>query len=89
MSVEPMILTEENIEVALDEVKVKLGSMFGNSAENLKVGITGDVKLASLDGPMVVLRLEGRFWHQRSDVVSSSKCFSLLHIDSKHTYSRS
>lgn len=66
---EPLLLSEENVNVALEEVKAKLGSMFGNNAENRDVGITGDVELASLDGPIVVLRLKGRFWHKRSDVV--------------------
>lgn len=55
---------------ALDEAREKLGSMFGNSKENQNVGITGDVYLASLDGPIVVLGLAGRFWHKREDVVS-------------------
>lgn len=63
------MLTEENIFVALAEVKEKLGSVFGNNVENRDVGITGDVELASLDGPTVVLRLRGRFWHKRADVV--------------------
>lgn len=71
-TVEPLVLTEENVNIALDEVKGKLGSMFGNSAENRNVGITGDVYLASLDGPIVVLGLAGRFWHKREDVVSIS-----------------
>lgn len=66
---EPLVLSEENVNIALEEVKVKLGSMFGNNTENRDVGITGDVELASLDGPIVVLRLKGRFWHKRSDVV--------------------
>lgn len=64
-----MVLSEENIEVALLEMKQLLGSMFGNSSENLDVGITGDVEFVGLDGPIVVLRLKGRFWHKRADVV--------------------
>ena len=64
------MLTEENISQALDEVKEKLGSVFGNNADNRDVGITGEVELASLDGPIVVIRLKGRFWHKRADVVS-------------------
>lgn len=69
-SMETLILTEDNVNIALNEVKEKLGSMFGNNADNVKVGITGDVQLASVDGPIVVLRLKGRFWHKRADVVS-------------------
>lgn len=69
-SSEPMVLSEGNVNIALEEVKTKLGSMFGNSVENRDVGITGDVECASVDGPVVVLRLKGRFWHKRADVVS-------------------
>lgn len=56
---------------------MKLGSVFGNSAENRDIGITGEVELAELDGPVVVLRLKGRFWHKRTDVVC---CFIPLHV---------
>lgn len=68
-ALEPLVLSEDAVQLALDEVVVKLGSVFGNSAENRDVGITGEVELASLDGPIVVLRLKGRFWHKRNDVV--------------------
>lgn len=71
-AVDDMFLSEENVNVGLDEAKVKLGSIFGNSADNRNVGITGDAELASLDGPIVVLRLKGRFWHKRADVVRYS-----------------
>lgn len=70
-ALEPLVLSEDNVNLALEEVKEKLGSMFGNSVENRGVGITGDVQLASTDGPIVVVRLTGRFWHKRSDVVRS------------------
>lgn len=43
--------------------------MFGYSAENRGVGITGGVDFVDLDGPMVVLRLKGRYWHQRTAVL--------------------
>ena len=32
-------------------------------------GITGAVELAALDGPFVVLRFTGRFWHRRTTVM--------------------
>jgi hypothetical protein len=65
-----LVLTEANVEAVLAEAKGELGAVFGNSAENLGVGITGDVALAALDGPMVTLRLSGRFWHKRADVLA-------------------
>lgn len=74
---DPLVLSEDNVQLVLDEAKNKLGSIFGNSSENRGVGITGDVEVASLDGPFVILRLKGRFWHKRADVVSNS---SPLHI---------
>ena len=30
----------------------------------------GTVQLAELDGPFVRLRLQGRFWHKRADVLA-------------------
>lgn len=70
-----LFLSEENVNKALDEVRVKLGSVFGNNDDNRAVGITGEVELADLDGPIVVLRLKGRFWHKRADVVSTFTVF--------------
>lgn len=67
-ALEPLVLSEDTVQLALTEVEDKLGSVFGNSVENRNVGITGRVELASLDGPIVVLRLRGRFWHKRTDV---------------------
>jgi hypothetical protein len=63
-------MSEENVEAALAAAKVELATMFGNSDENRGVGITGDVYLAELDGPNVILGLRGRFWHQRSTVLA-------------------
>jgi hypothetical protein len=70
-----MVLTEENVNIALARAKTELGSVFGNSAENVGVGITGNVELASLDGPCVVLRLTGRFWHKKADVLARVAAF--------------
>jgi hypothetical protein len=75
-----LVLTEENVEAVLVEAKRELGAVFGNSAENLGVGITGDVSLASLDGPMVSLRLNGRFWHKRADVLARVSAFLTARI---------
>mmetsp|Transcript_18271 Transcript_18271/g.38164 ORF Transcript_18271/g.38164 Transcript_18271/m.38164 type:complete len:160 (+) Transcript_18271:2470-2949(+) len=64
------LLTEANVEEVLREATDELGTLFGTSEENRAVGITGSVELVSLDGPTVVLRLVGRFWHRRSDVLA-------------------
>lgn len=31
---------------------------------------TGKVEMVELDGPVIVIRLTGRFWHKRSDVLA-------------------
>lgn len=33
------------------------------------VGITGGVDFVEMDGPTVLIRLKGRFWHTRSSVL--------------------
>ena len=43
--------------------------MFGYTAENRGVGITGGVDHVEMDGPIVVLSLKGRYWHQRTTVL--------------------
>mmetsp|Transcript_16258 Transcript_16258/g.21535 ORF Transcript_16258/g.21535 Transcript_16258/m.21535 type:complete len:180 (+) Transcript_16258:48-587(+) len=67
---ETMIMTEENVELCLEGARAELGTLFGYSAENRNVGITGEVDFVELDGPIIVLRLSGRFWHERSVVLS-------------------
>lgn len=50
------------------QAKRELGTLFGNNAENTAVGITGDCEFVCLDGPSVVVRLTGRFWHEKTTV---------------------
>ncbi|GAB2220202.1 hypothetical protein Droror1_Dr00007845 [Drosera rotundifolia] len=61
---DPLDLTEDNVRRALGEARIELAQIFDES-----VGITGEVELAELDGPFVIIRLQGRFWHKRSMVV--------------------
>jgi hypothetical protein len=42
---------------------------FTDTAENRGVGITGGMDYVDMDGPSVVIRLKGRFWHERSTVL--------------------
>ncbi|DBA88715.1 TPA: hypothetical protein ACH3X2_004814 [Trebouxia sp. C0005] len=58
-------LSEESVEEALQDAKQELMQLFDEN-----VGITGTVTLAELDGPFVKLRLQGRFWHKRADVLA-------------------
>jgi hypothetical protein len=44
----PLDLTDENVAKALEEAKNMLGTIFGNSAENRNIGITGDVQVCLL-----------------------------------------
>lgn len=63
--VEPLDLTEENVEQVLLDARSELLQLF-----DVSVGITGVVQLVELDGPFVKLRLTGRFWHERSMVLA-------------------
>lgn len=63
-------LTEENVQAILAACRVEIGTMFGYSAENRGVGITGGVDFVDFDGPTVILKLHGRFWHQRPTVLN-------------------
>ncbi len=78
-ALEPLVLSEDAVQQALVEVEEKLGSVFGTSAENRNVGITGRVE-GWVDGPNVVLRLTGRFWHKRSDVFARVSAYLLERI---------
>ncbi|KAJ6341280.1 hypothetical protein OIU78_009452 [Salix suchowensis] len=61
----PLDLTEENVKQVLVDARAEFGQIFDTS-----VGITGQVELADLDGPFVVISLKGRFWHERSMVLA-------------------
>lgn len=64
-----MELSEDNVVGILAACREEIGTMFGYTAENRGVGITGGVDFVELDGPTVVLRLQGRFWHERNTVL--------------------
>ena len=62
-------LTEENVQGVLAACREEIGTMFGYTAENRGVGITGGVDFIDFDGPAVIVHLKGRFWHQRPTVL--------------------
>ena len=62
-------LTEETVLGVLSACRGELGTLFGYSAENRGVGITGGVDYVDMDGPTVIVKLKGRFWHQRTTVL--------------------
>ena len=73
-------MTEENAVAVLDECMADLGTMFGTNADSARVGITGVVEFVELDGPTVVVRLKGRFWHERARVVERVSSYVLERI---------
>jgi hypothetical protein len=64
-----LALDEETVLGVLSACRNELGTLFGYSAENRGVGITGGVDFVELDGPIVIVRLKGRFWHTRTTVI--------------------
>ncbi|KAG5178287.1 hypothetical protein JKP88DRAFT_225496 [Tribonema minus] len=70
-----LVLTEENVEAVLEDCRTELGSVFGYLPENRGVGITGTVDFVELEGPTVVVKLGGRFWHERRLVLDRIASF--------------
>lgn len=62
-------LDEETVLGVLSACRGELGTLFGYTAENRGVGITGGVDYVDMDGPTIVVRLKGRFWHERTTVL--------------------
>ena len=62
-------LTTENLLGVLSACREEIKTVFGYQAENRGVGITGSVDYVDRDGPVIILRLKGRFWHERTTVL--------------------
>ncbi|KAL3826386.1 hypothetical protein ACHAXA_008594 [Cyclostephanos tholiformis] len=75
-----LALDEEIVQGVLAACRQEIGTMFGYQAENRGVGITGGVDFVELDGPTVVLRLKGRFWHQRTTVLRRVGAYLMARI---------
>ena len=50
---EPLELCDEHAELVIDEIRKELGTIFGYDPQSQKVGITGEIDLAEIDGPTV------------------------------------
>jgi len=67
---EELFLSEENAVSVIEDCMTELGTIFGNTQENQKVGITGLIEFVELDGPNMVIRFSGRFWHDKKMVLA-------------------
>ena len=72
---EPLECTEENVQLVLDSFKAQCTTMFGCHQKAADIGITGDLSLFEIDGPIVVLSLSGQFWHKRETVMRNAGTF--------------
>ena len=57
----------ELLEVFVDSDYGK--TMFGRHEKCRAVGITGEIELCDIEGPDVILQLDGKFWHRRETVL--------------------
>jgi hypothetical protein len=66
-----MPLDEDNVKSCLEDfIESDYGkTMFGRHDTPASYGITGDLEFVELQGPEVILRLEGMFWHRRDTVL--------------------
>ena len=67
---EELFLSEENAISVIEDCMKELGTIFGNTQENQDVGITGLIEFVELDGPNMVIRFTGRFWHDKKMVLA-------------------
>jgi len=72
--------TYDNVQGVLEACRQDIGTMFGYTAENRGVGITGAVDLIDIDGPILMIELSGRFWHARSRVLQRIKTYMQTRI---------
>jgi hypothetical protein len=69
--VDTMALDEDNVRMCLNEfVESDYGKqMFGCHDLPASYGITGSIDFVEVDGPEVILTLDGAFWHRRETVL--------------------
>ena len=54
--------------------------MFGRHERAASVGITGEIELVELDGPVVYVKISGAFWHRRDTVLENARTYLLAEI---------
>ena len=74
-------LDKKTVMGVLSACREELGTLFGYTAENRGVGITGGVDYVEMDGPTVVVLLKGRFWHERTTVLDRVSNYLTQRID--------
>ena len=73
-------LDVETVLGVLSACRQEISTMFGYAEENRGVGITGGVDFVDLDGPIVIISLKGRFWHEEPMVVQRVKSYLMARI---------
>lgn len=69
--VETLPLDEDNVRTCLEEfIESDYGKqMFGCHEVPASYGITGSIEFVEIEGPTVILTLDGEFWHRRGTVL--------------------
>ena len=81
------VLDEENVLDCLEEfIESDNGkNMFGCHELPRSVGITGKISFVELEGPEVILSLEGEFWHKRSTVLGRAAVWLNARMPERNT----
>lgn len=64
----------------INEIREELGTIFGYDKKNSEVGITGTIEYIEVDGPEVVVALNGRFWHATDTIMERVEKFITTRI---------
>ena len=76
----PLELDEENAELIIEEVRNELGTIFGYDKGSQEAGITGEISLVEVDGPILKVALKGRFWHATDTVMMRVASYCMQRI---------
>ena len=76
----PMELDEDNAKIVIDEVRAELGTIFGYDKGSRDAGITGEIELVEIDGPILRIALRGRFWHATDTVMMRVQSYCMQRI---------